>query len=277
MAIALLAAVSTGSASAASKPAERSGPTGGPIAFEARLGVFYAGFLVYSGSLKGRIADGRYTIAYEAQTRGVLRLITAMETKNEAAGVLRDGRFRAVAYRDRILWRKKLSAVQIAFGPHGAERTTSTPPFAARNRRPIPASVSRGATDPLTTLLAGMAGAASSRPCTWKHRVYDGRRLVRLEFENLGGDRLLGDGLTMYRGPAIKCRVRLTTLADTRRKSRKRKNAKSNADRDQAVFWMARFKQPDIWLPVRARGWSEVGVVNAGLTNFKIGGIRARK
>jgi len=270
LAVALLAAARP--ANAAPKPTDAAGRPGEPIAFEARLGVFYAGFLVYSGSLVGRIAEGRYTIAYEAQTRGLLRLVAAMETKNRAVGVLRDGRFRALTYRDRILWRKKRTAVRIAFGPDGAERTTSVPPFAVRNRRPIPTSVSRGAIDPLTTLLAGMAGAAGAKPCNWKHRVYDGRRLMRLDFENLGPDRLLGDGLTMYRGPAIKCRVRLTTLADTRRRSAKRRKTKADADRDEAVFWMARFKRPDIWLPVRARGWSRVGAVNAGLTYFKLGG-----
>ncbi|HUT48485.1 MAG TPA: DUF3108 domain-containing protein [Alphaproteobacteria bacterium] len=259
-------------AGAAPKPTDAAGPPGGPIAFEARLGVFYAGFLVYSGSLVGRIAEGRYTIAYQARSRGLLRLVASMETRNEVFGVLRDGRFRAVAYRDRIRWREKRTAVQVAFGPGGAERTTSVPPFAARNRRPIPISASRGATDPLTTLLAGMAGAGGAAPCNWTHRVYDGRRLVRVDTVNLGHERLLGDGLTMYRGPAIKCRVRFTTLADTRRRSAKRKKTKADAERDQAVFWMARFKRPDIWLPVRARGWSRVGAVHAGLTYFKIGG-----
>ena len=250
------------------------GPKAGPITFEARLGVFYAGFLVYSGSLNGTIADGRYSVAYEAETRGVLRLITSMETRNEVVGLLRDGRFRALTYRDRILWRKKLTAVKVAFGPRGAVRTTSTPPFKKRNRRPIPTATSQGALDPLTTLLAGMAGAGTAEPCKWQHRVYDGRRLVRLDFEHLGEERLRGDGLTMYRGPAIKCRVRLTMLADTRRKSKKRKKKTAEDERDEAVFWMARFKQPAIWLPVRARGWSKVGAVNAGLTYFKINGAK---
>jgi hypothetical protein len=264
-------AASAGAASAQS-PIEKDA---GPISFEARLGVFYAGFLVYSGSLTGKIADGRYAVAYEAETRGLLRLITSMETRNEVAGLLRDGRFRALTYRDRIRWRKKRTAVRVAFGPEGAIKTTSKPPFKSRNRRPIPVATSQGALDPLTTLLAGMASASGSHsgePCTWKHRVYDGRRLVRLDFEHLGPDRLRGDGLTMYRGPAIKCRVRLISLADTRRKSNKPKNKKADDDRDEAVFWLARFKQPAIWLPVRARGWSKVGAVNAGLTYFKITG-----
>lgn len=246
----------------------------GPITFEARLGVFYAGFLVYSGSLVGKIADGRYSVAYNAETRGVLRLISSMETRNEVVGLLRDGRFHALTYRDRLRWRKKRTAVQVAFGPEGAVKTTSTPPFKARNRRPIPTATSQGALDPLTTLLAGMATTGSAEPCKWKQRVYDGRRLVRLEFEHLGRDRLLSDSLTMYRGPAIKCRVRLTQLADTKRKSKKRKKKKADADRDEAVFWLARFKRPAIWLPVRARGWSKVGVVNAGLTYFKINGFK---
>lgn len=250
------------------------GPNAGPITFEARLGVFYAGFLVYSGSLVGKIADGRYSVAYEAETRGVLRLISSMETKNEVVGLLRGGRFRALTYRDRIRWREKRTAVQVAFGPEGAVRTTATPPFKSRNRRPIPKATSLGALDPLTTLLAGMAGAGTDEPCTWKHRVYDGRRLVRLDFERLGPDRLEGDGLTMYRGPAIKCRVRLTKLADTKRKSAKRKTKRAVDDGDEAVFWLARFQKPGIWLPVRARGWSKVGAVNAGLTYFKINGTQ---
>jgi hypothetical protein len=267
--IGLLAVFLAARAAAAPAPSD---PAAGPITFEARLGVFYAGFLVYSGSLIGKIADGRYTVAYNAETRGLLRLITAMETENEVVGLLRDGRFRALTYRDRILWRKKRTAVRVAFGPNGAVRTTSTPPFAKRNRHPIPPSRSGDAIDPLTTLLAGMASTGGAEPCRWKHRVYDGRRLVRLEFENLGRERLLNDSLTMYSGPAIKCRVRLTTLADTRRRSARR--SKKDAEPDEAVFWLARFKHPAIWLPVRARGWSRVGAVNAGLTYFKINGAK---
>jgi Protein of unknown function (DUF3108) len=266
--IGLLAALLSAPASAA--PASNPVDPARPITFEARLGVFYAGFLVYSGSVVGRIADGRYTVAYEAKTRGLLRLVASMETKNEVVGVLRHGRFRALTYRDRIRWRSKRTAVQVAFGPEGAVRTTSTPPFEARNRRPIPTSVSRGALDPLTMLLAGMAGTTTAEPCTSTHRIYDGRRLVRLDIENLGPERLLGDGLTMYSGPAVKCRMRLTTLADTRRRSAKRR--KKDDEPDEAVFWLARFKQSAIWLPVRGHGWSRVGAVDAGLTYFKIDG-----
>lgn len=272
--IGLLAIALASPAAAAPEPSPVDPPTkpiAGPITFEARIGVFYAGFLVYSGSLAGKIADGRYTVAYEAETRGVLRLVTSTETWNEVVGVLRDGRFHALTYRDRVRWKKKHTAVQVAFGPGGAVRTTSTPPFEARNRRPIPKSLSAGAIDPLTTLLAGMADTVEGEPCRWTHRVYSGRRLVRLEFEHLGRERLLNDSLTMYSGPAVKCRVRLTTLADTRTRPRRRR--KKDAEPDEAVIWLARFKRPKIWLPVRARGWSKVGPVHAGLTSFKIDGL----
>ena len=95
-------------------------------------------------------------------------------------------------------------------------------------------------TDPLTTLLAGIAGTGGAKPCTWTHRVYDGRRLTRLDFENLGPDRLSGDGFTMYSGPAIKCRVRLKRLADTRRISAEKRRKEDAAEGNEATFWLAR-------------------------------------
>jgi hypothetical protein len=253
----------------------RSAEPAHPITFKARIGVFYAGFLVYSGDLAGRLDRGRYKLAYAAQTRGLLRLVSSVDTKNEVVGMLRGGRFRAVTYRDRVRWRGKRTTVEVSFGPAGAVRTVANPSFTSRNRRPIPVAVSRGASDPLTTLIAGMVTKGNARPCTWKHRVYDGRRLLRLEFENLGVERLRGDGLTMYRGPAVKCRVRFVELANTRRKSQSRKKKRARGDRDEAVFWLARFRRPAIWLPVRARGWSRVGAVHAGITFLKINGADA--
>jgi len=245
--------------------------TAEPLSFKARIGVFYAGFLVYSGSLDGRVGDGRYEVAYSAETRGVLQLIVSMETRNEVVGLLRGGRFSATSYRDRVRWRRKRSGVDVAFGPKGAVRTVAFPTFASRNRRAIPTDISRGALDPLTTLISGMVIPGAAKPCTWRHRVYDGRRLFRLEFTNLGEERLRNDGLTFYRGNAIKCRVRFVKLADTSRKPAKSSKPDTlSGDRDEATFWMARFKRPDIWLPVRGVGWSAVGPVRAGLTFFDI-------
>ena len=241
-----------------------------PLTFKARIGVFYAGFLVYSGRLDGEIGEGRYAVVYSAETRGLLRLIVSMETRNEVVGLLRNGGFQATTYRDRVRWRRKRTAVEVGFGPEGAVRTVATPSFASRNRRPIPIAVSRGALDPLTTLVSGMAIPGNKKPCTWRHRVYDGRRLVRLEFTNLGKERLLNDGLTFYKGPAVKCRIRFVQLADTRRKPAKAQKKKGGGDPNVATFWLARFKRPDMWLPVRALGWSDVGPVRAGLTNFKV-------
>lgn len=253
-----------------------------PITFKAEISLFWGGFRVYSGDIVGRVEADRYALSYRAATRGPLRMFVKAETHNQAEGRIADRQLRPVSYRGRLRWKKKKTLVDMTFGPGGTIETRMQPSLASRNRRPVPADLRKGALDPLTSLLTALSMPASETPCTWTQRIFDGRVLYELRFENKGTETLKHDGLTLFRGEAVRCLVFYKKIAGAAviksavQKTEKKKKKKAVKKRPPTTIWLARVKGTGTWMVVRARGESKWGTIRAGLTKFSVDAPQAQ-
>lgn len=134
---------------------------------------------------------------------------------------------------------------------------------------PLPDDAPKGTIDPLSLIAQMTARFGSGGSCDGEFSIFDGKRRYDLYTTDKGIEELPDNGYSIYRGPALKCRIEYKMLGGNRKEVSD--VAKSARDRD---IWVARVIDGAPHIPVRVQVETSFGPIIGHLTEIRYGDVR---
>jgi len=209
--------------------------------------VYWLGLPVFKGSVTSRTLDGRYSLAFESEATGILRVLRRSTIRADAAGAIEPVRYRAFHYRMRAKWKEKRRSIDLTFERDGRFQLAVSPPERDK-REPVPQPVAAAAFDPLTALLHSTTVPLDTPACSITVPIFDGRRRFDVRLEPAGTEQLKRLVSPLLEHEAVKCRIHVRRIAGFTDKEIK--NMDKAKDR-HAVIWVSKLRRLKMWMPVR--------------------------
>lgn len=228
--------------------------------------VYWLGVPVLKGSVTSRALDGQYSLAFESEATGVLRVLRRSRVSASAAGAIEPARYRAFHYRLRAKWKEKRRSVDLTFEPGGDVRLAVTPPERGK-RKPVPIAMAAAAFDPLTALLHSVTVPLDTPACALTVPVFDGRRRFDVRLERAGTDTLKRPVSPLLDRKAVKCRIHVRRIAGFTEKEIKNMDKAKNR---HAVIWITKLRRLKMWMPVRFAYMSRWGPATGEVVGLEV-------
>tara|TARA_Y100001947_G_C10310225_1_gene291355 strand:- start:407 stop:1282 length:876 start_codon:yes stop_codon:yes gene_type:complete len=152
-----------------------------------------------------------YSINGVVKTTGLADILVNYDMRLAASGYVRDDHLEPYAYVSQNRDGKKNRRVEMTYGASDVAMT-ATPAFGNLGEPPATPAQKLEAADPLTAFLghAFTPRPADGNPCGGPMKIFDGRQLTHLTFENAGLKQVKTDA---YRGQAYECHVSMDKIA----------------------------------------------------------------
>ena len=152
-----------------------------------------------------------YSINGVVKTTGLADILVNYDMRLAASGYVRDDRLEPYAYVSQNRDGKKNRRVEMTYGASDVAMTAK-PAFGNLGEPPATPAQKLEAADPLTAFLghAFTPRPADGNPCGEPMKIFDGRQLTHLHFENAGLKQVKTDA---YRGDAYECHVSMDKIA----------------------------------------------------------------
>lgn len=152
-----------------------------------------------------------YSINGVVKTTGLADILVNYDMRLAASGYVRDDHLEPYAYVSQNRDGKKNRRVEMTYGASDVAMT-ATPAFGNLGEPPATPAQKLDAADPLTAFLghAFTPRPADGNPCGGPMKIFDGRQLTHLTFENAGLKQVKTDA---YRGEAYECHVSMDKIA----------------------------------------------------------------
>ncbi|WP_084396316.1 DUF3108 domain-containing protein [Henriciella aquimarina] len=152
-----------------------------------------------------------YSIKGKVKTTGLADILVNYDLDLAASGYVRDDHLRTYAYVSQNHDGKKNRRVEMTYGREDVAMTAK-PEFGSLGEPPATPSQKLEANDPLTAFLGHgfVPRSAGEDPCGGPMKIFDGRQLTWLYFENHGLKDIKTGG---YKGEAYECHVRMDRIA----------------------------------------------------------------
>ena len=152
-----------------------------------------------------------YSINGVVKTTGLADILVNYDMRLAASGYVRDDHLEPYAYVSQNRDGKKNRRVEMTYGANDVAMT-ATPAFGNLGEPPATPAQKLEAADPLTAFLghAFTPRPADGNPCGGPMKIFDGRQLTHLTFENAGLKQVKTDA---YRGQAYECHVSMDKVA----------------------------------------------------------------
>ena len=152
-----------------------------------------------------------YSINGVVKTTGLADILVNYDMRLAASGYVRDDHLEPYAYVSQNRDGKKNRRVEMTYGASDVAMT-ATPAFGNLGEPPATPAQKLEAADPLTAFLghAFTPRPADGNPCGAPMKIFDGRQLTHLTFENAGLKQVKTDA---YRGEAYECHVSMDKIA----------------------------------------------------------------
>lgn len=152
-----------------------------------------------------------YSINGVVKTTGLADILVNYDMRLAASGYVRDDRLEPYAYVSQNRDGKKNRRVEMTYGASDVAMTAK-PAFGNLGEPPATPAQKLEAADPLTAFLghAFTPRPADGNPCGEPMKIFDGRQLTHLHFENAGLKQVKTDA---YRGEAYECHVSMDKIA----------------------------------------------------------------
>ena len=206
----------------------------------------------------------RYSLAVDAETRGIADLFSDLRSRLEAHGRIAGDRLLPEAMRAETHWRGVDFHTRVDYGADGSVTAEATP-APTRPVTPVSPAQMRGAVDQLTASLLTARRLAARGSCALALPVFDGRRRYDLSFTDLPSEVLSG-----LRGESRVCQMRRRRIAGF--------PIERGGDQptDQGKLWFAQLVPGDVMVPVRVEFGSEFGTFAAKLTELRGRGVELK-
>lgn len=152
-----------------------------------------------------------YSIKGKVKTTGLADILVNYDMDLAASGYVRDDHLRTYAYVSQNNDGKKNRRVEMTYGSDDVAMTAK-PAFGNLGEPPATPAQKLDANDPLTAFLGHgfIPRPASDDPCGGPMKIFDGRQLTWLHFENKGLKKVKTEG---YKGDAYECHVKMDRIA----------------------------------------------------------------
>lgn len=152
-----------------------------------------------------------YSINGNVKTTGLADILVNYDLRLAASGYVREDHLEPYAYISQNRDGKKNRRVEMTYGKDDVAMT-ATPAFGNLGEPPATPAQKLEAADPLTAFLghAFTPRPADGNPCGGPMKIFDGRQLTHLTFENAG---LMDVKTAAYRGKAYECHVSMDKVA----------------------------------------------------------------
>ncbi|HIG22273.1 DUF3108 domain-containing protein [Henriciella sp.] len=152
-----------------------------------------------------------YSINGVVKTTGLADILVNYDMRLAASGYVRDDHLEPYAYVSQNRDGKKNRRVEMTYGASDVAMT-ATPAFGNLGEPPATPAQKLEAADPLTAFLghAFTPRPADGNPCGGPMKIFDGRQLTHLTFDNAGLKQVKTDA---YRGEAYECHVSMDKIA----------------------------------------------------------------
>lgn len=243
----------------------------------AQYEVFAGGLHVLTSILEVRLQDQSYDARIGAQLAGVPGWFVEWGAQVQSGGAIEGGQLDPELYvLDRVR-RGESQKTTLDFGREGEVDVVFDP---VRNDSTglVPTALLEESMDPLSGLLSIINTVTEGGECDATVPIFDGRRRYDLVFSDRGMDEVRPSRLSVFAGPARRCRMQLEPVAGAFR-------YEDDDDDDGGGFWStdpesAPRRRLDIWLaepisggpflPVRMVGRSSIGAVVIHLRSANI-------
>lgn len=238
--------------------------------FAVAYDVYWLGLPIFSGTLEGELAAGRYRIRSATETRGVLSLFVDSAVRSAVWGQLdgtAPGGLRPEAYMSRTRWNELYRNVNVNYRPDGKVVAGSLPEPQEDDwdydRDPVPEAMRRGSLDPLSALAQVATRPLDAVPCVGAVPVFDGKRRYDVRFVPLGEEMLpAADGSDGGRA-TLKCHAHFEMVAGFDTAGRRRDDGYRPPK--PTTVWLVRHREAGLWLPIKAEVETRWGTVEAVL------------
>jgi hypothetical protein len=180
-------------------------------AFRLGYDVYASGLKVLAVTAEVKLEEGRYRIATDARTEGLLGSLFSWRNGSTSEGRITAGGPVPDRHGSEGEWRGRPRRVAIEYDG-GAVSAEVEPRAEEDEREPVPPELARGTLDPLSAMLAVMTGAT----CTATVPVFDGRRRYDLDVRDAGAQAVQPTGYGAFAGTARLCEVRSRMIAGRR-------------------------------------------------------------
>lgn len=213
----LVALISTGSMTADTAPAETplsSIKAGEPMkmTYEVKANA-WALIIPITGKANFRVEmkPDTYSIKGKVKTTGLADILVNYDMELAASGYVRDDHLQTYAYVSQNNDGKKNRRVEMTYGASDVAMTAK-PAFGSLGEPPATPEQKLDANDPLTAFLGHgfIPREAGEDPCGGPMKIFDGRQLTWLHFENQGLKQVRTQG---YKGEAYECHVDMDRIA----------------------------------------------------------------
>lgn len=236
--------------------------------------VYGGGLLILSLDTKAELGGGRYEIASNVATEGLVDRLFPGRLTSQAHGTLTGAGPQMQRYMQAYKGRFGDRSIDMTLAADGTYDVAAEPENLPE-QAPVDPKAMAGAVDPLTaSIYAALAGAKA--PCASRVPVFDGRRVYELDFSMRATDRLEPRAAGEFAGEAWRCEVVYKPKSGFTREWHIRR---AKDPLRPATVWLARFdggngadNGPSLMLPVRVQVESAYFNAVAHLTRASIDG-----
>ena len=264
----LLALVTSGVSTAAAETPLASVKAGEPmkLTYEVKA-TAWALFIPITGKANFRmdLKPDTYSIKGKVKTTGLADILVNYDMDLASSGYVRDDHLQSYAYVSQNNDGKKNRRVEMTYGADDVAMTAN-PAFGNLGDPPATPAQKLDASDPLTAFLghAFVPRAAGDDPCGGPMKIFDGRQLTWLKFENAGLKKVKTDA---YRGDAYECHVTMDKIAGYK-KGEVNKDTLTGID-GPLKMWMAPLPNGTI-MPVKIQADTDkIGTVTLQVSKLK--------
>ena len=229
--------------------------------------VYASGFHVLDAQAYHLQEGARYEIGAGAHTEGFLDWLFSWQGRTASVGYLENQTAVPEKHENWGLYNGSERRILVTYDQTGGVQSVVRDPEPNWEKFfPLPDDAAEGTIDPLSLIAQMTSRIYEGGTCNGEFPVFDGKRRYDLYTVDKGMEELPDNGYSIYRGPALKCRIDYKMLGGNRREVSD--VAKSARDRD---IWIAQVIEGGPYIPVRVQVETSFGPIIGHLTAIQYG------
>ena len=239
---------------------------------------------VYAGGIHAVKAEmvldytqqGRYSMIFGAETRGLLGSLAPWVGTFESNGWILDNRNLVPQLHESVaMWRDEKEVKTYNYDKEKGFIDITTTYVGKKPKTRVPeAELTLGTTDALTATMLVMEKVSDGGNCEGESEVYDGKRRYKLIFRHKQFVMLEKTRYNAYSGPAVECTAEVEPIAGRWHKKPRGWLSIQEQGRERGTMptvWMAQVVPNAVVVPVRVRVKTAYGTLFMHLTHYESG------
>ena len=239
---------------------------------------------VFAGGIHAVVADmtldyrkqGRYSMVFNAETRGLLGSLAPWKGSFETQGWLLDiGNLAPQLHESVAIWREEKEVKSYNYTMDGGFKDLITKYTHKKPKTEVPdQELTKDTIDALTSTMLVMEKVADGGKCEGEEEVFDGKRRFKMVFNHIRFVQLEKTRYNAYEGPAAECTVEVVPVAGAWHSKPRGWLSIQEQGRERGTMptvWFAQLTKNAVTVPVRVRVKTAYGTMFMHLTEYESG------